>query len=114
MWCPLQSPHLLLPLWWAAANPGTPSMCLGHPSRPWARDPLKQPHPVKRCSSSGSWRAVRKIRVKVGGGPFEDNLAGWSDSTPSRPPGPRAAMPRPHLARSGAWAHQERKSVVCH
>ena len=47
MWCSLQSPYLLLPLWRAAAYPGTASMCLSHPSRPWARDPLKQPRPVE-------------------------------------------------------------------
>jgi hypothetical protein len=46
-------------------------------------------------------RAVRETRGKVGGESFEHSSAGWTGCTLGRPPGPRAAMPRSHLARSG-------------
>ena len=46
-------------------------------------------------------RAVRETRWKVGGESFEHSSAGWTGCTLGRPPGPRAAMPRSHLARSG-------------
>ena len=56
-------------------------------------------------------RAVRETRGKVGGESFEHSSAEWTGSTPGRPPGPRAAMPRSHLGQeravergAAAWA----------
>ena len=74
------------------------------------RPPLdsRGPHPLEdlltsrvRAAAARS-RAVRETRGKVGGESFEHSSAEWTGCTPGRPPGPRAAMPRSHLARSGS------------
>ena len=66
------------------------------------------PHPLKdllttrvRAAAARS-RAVRETGGKDGGESFEHSSAGWTGSTPGRPPGPRAAMPRSHLGQERA------------